>query len=92
MKGRFGEDKYDDDHVLLAGEEQFLTVVDGVITAETLSARALVNHELRSEYTIDCEKGVRRWNRTLAEQGIDVELALPHVGFNARLGRSVTQR
>ena len=65
---------------------RFLTVVDGAITAETLSARALVNHELRNEYTIDCEKGVRRWNRTLAEQGIDVELSLPHVGFNREVG------
>ena len=86
LKGRFGEDRYDDDHVLLSTDDEFLTVVDGTIAAETLSARALVNHELRSEYTVDCEKGVRRWNRTLADLGIDVELSLPHVGFHREVG------
>jgi benzoyl-CoA 2,3-dioxygenase component B len=86
LKGRFGEDKYEDDHVLLDLEDQYLTVADGAITTETLSARALVNHELRSEYTLDCAKGLRRWNRTLAEHGITTELTLPHVGFNREVG------
>jgi benzoyl-CoA 2,3-dioxygenase component B len=86
LKGRFAEDKYDDDHVLLDLEDQYLTFVDGAITTETLSARALVNHELRSEYTIDCEKGLRRWNRTLTELGITTQLSLPHVGFNREVG------
>ncbi len=86
LKGRYGEDKYDDDHVLLDVEDEYLTVSDGKITTETLSARALVNHELRSEYTVDCDKGLRRWNRTLSEAGITVELALPHVGFNREVG------
>ncbi len=86
LKGRYGEDSYDDDHVLLDIDDEYLTVTNGEIATETLSARALVNHELRSEYTVDCEKGMRRWNRTLSEAGITTQLALPHVGFNREVG------
>lgn len=86
LKGRFGEDNYDDDHVLTDVEDSFLTIADGRMVDETMTARALVNHELRSEYSDDCEKGVRRWNRTLSDHGIDVQLALPHVGFHRQVG------
>ncbi len=86
LKGRFGEQGYDDDHVLLDLDDTYLTVADGAIADETMTARGLVNHELRSEYTADCEKGVRRWNRILAESGIDMRFRLPHVGFNRRVG------
>ena len=51
-----------------------------------MSARALVNLELRNEYTVDCAKGLRRWNRTLSEAGIDVEFSLPDAGFNRKVG------
>jgi benzoyl-CoA 2,3-dioxygenase component B len=86
LKGRFGEQGYDDDHVLLDLDDTYLTVADGAITDETMTARGLVNHELRSEYTADCDKGVRRWNRVLAESGVDHQFRLPHVGFNRRVG------
>ena len=86
LKGRFGEQGYDDDHVLLDLDDTYLTVADGAIANETMTARGLVNHELRSEYTADCEKGVRRWNRVLAESGVDMRFRLPHVGFNRRVG------
>ncbi len=86
LKGRYDEGGYDDDHVLTELEDTYMTVADGRIVDETLTARALVNNELRSEYTVDCEKGLRRWNRTLAEHGIDVELSLPHVGFHRQVG------
>ena len=86
LKGRYGEATYEDDHVLDDTEDTYLTVVDGQIVEETMTARALVNHELRSEYSADCAKGLRRWNRTLSEAGIDVELTLPHVGFHREVG------
>ena len=86
LKGRFGEQSYDDDHVLLDGDDTYLTVVDDAIVTETLAARALVNHELRSEYIADCEKGLRRWNRILSDHGIDREFRLPHLGFNRQVG------
>ena len=51
-----------------------------------MTARALVNHELRSSYVVDCEKGLRRWNRILDEFGITTRFTLPHVGFNRQVG------
>ena len=86
LKGRFAEGKYDDDHVLTDCDDTFLTVQDGELVEETMTARALVNKELRREYTEDCDKGVRRWNRTLADHGIEAELILPHVGFHRAVG------
>lgn len=86
LKGRYDEQSYDDDHVLLDVDEVYLTVAEGVIEPETLTARGLVNHELRSEYTADCEKGLRRWNRVLADCGITREFRLPHVGFHRQVG------
>jgi benzoyl-CoA 2,3-dioxygenase component B len=86
LKGRFGESQYDDDHVLTDIEASYLTVRDGQIVDEALTARTLVNHELRREYGVDCAKGLRRWNRTLADHGVDAELTLPHVGFHRHVG------
>jgi len=82
LKGRFDENGYTDDHVLMDSA----TVADGKFVTETMTRRALVNQELRSEYTKDCAKGVRRWNRILAEHGIDTELRLPHEGFHRAVG------
>lgn len=86
LKGRFDEDRYDDDHVLTDTEDTHLAVEDGRFVQHALPARALVNHELRRQYVEDCAKGLRRWNRTLAGHGIDVELTLPHIGFHRQVG------
>lgn len=86
LKGRFGEARHDDDHVLVDQEDRLVTVVDGAVVEESMTARALVNQQLRDEYTADCAKGLRRWNRILSEHGITTELRLPHVGFNRRVG------
>ena len=86
LKGRFDERRYGDDHVLMDTEDSYVSVVDGALQAQAMTARALVNQELRSEYSNDCAKGVRRWNRVLADAGIDRELQLPHDGFHRAVG------
>ncbi len=92
IKGRFGEDAYDDDHVLASHEATIETVVGGgsdtsaKIGTLTRPAINLVNAELRRAYTEDCLKGLRRWNRVIAEMGVDFELTLPHVGFHRKVG------
>ena len=57
-------------------------------TARSASARcprsSALNTTLQDDYIADCAKGVDRWNRTLAEVG--VELRLPHRGFNRAVG------
>jgi benzoyl-CoA 2,3-dioxygenase component B len=62
---------------------------DGVGTREASSLSAL-NETLRDDYVVDCQKGLDRWNRALAEVGASLEL--PHVGFNRAVGTFAKRR
>ena len=84
LKGRFQEERRDDDHRLQDTTREVPTVADGVITTRTAPALAALNETLRDDYLADCRKGVDRWNRTLADVGL--ELHLPHGGFNRAVG------
>jgi benzoyl-CoA 2,3-epoxidase subunit B len=61
-----------------------------VIGERRADALAALNETLRDDYVADCQKGVDRWNRSLAEVGR--ELKLPHVGFNRAVGVFATHR
>ena len=84
LKGRFQEERRNDDHVL-KGATRLVPHLgsDGIGTREAPSLSAL-NETLRDDYIADCQKGVDRWNRALAEIGHT--LRLPHVGFNRAVG------
>jgi len=84
LKGRFQEERRDDDHRLRDVTRDVPTVADGAITTREATALAALNETLRDDYVVDCQKGVDRWNRTLAEVGL--ELRLPHGGFNRAVG------
>ncbi|MFQ5558893.1 MAG: benzoyl-CoA 2,3-epoxidase subunit BoxB, partial [Acidimicrobiales bacterium] len=86
VKGRFNEADFDDDHVLSDIEASYGAIDDGDLVRHTLPARNLVNLALRDGYVADCAKGVRRWNRVLADHGVDFELRLPHEGFHREVG------
>jgi benzoyl-CoA 2,3-dioxygenase component B len=45
-----------------------------------------LNLDLRNEYVLDCARGLRKWNAELQEAGLEQRLALPHEGFNRRVG------
>ncbi|MEP7112107.1 MAG: benzoyl-CoA 2,3-epoxidase subunit BoxB [Ilumatobacteraceae bacterium] len=84
LKGRFQEERRDDDH-RLHGTTRMVphATDDGVGTRQATSLSAL-NETLRDDYTADCQKGVDRWNRALSEVG--ASLTLPHAGFNRAVG------
>ena len=84
LKGRFQEERRDDDHRLHDATRDVPTVADGAITTREAPALAALNETLRDDYIADCQKGVDRWNRTLADVGL--ELRLPHEGFNRNVG------
>jgi benzoyl-CoA 2,3-dioxygenase component B len=84
LKGRFQEERRDDDHRLQDATRDVPTVADGNITTREAPALAALNETLRDDYIADCQKGVDRWNRTLADVGL--ELRLPHEGFNRNVG------
>jgi benzoyl-CoA 2,3-dioxygenase component B len=59
-------------------------VADGSIAEREAPALSALNETLRDDYVADCQKGIDRWNRMLAE--VDDELVLPHVGFHRAVG------
>ena len=48
--------------------------------------RNALNEVLRTEYIKDCQRGVDRWNKTIKDEGIDFELALPSNKFHRQIG------
>ena len=84
LKGRFHEERRDDDHQLHGSTRDVPLCTDDGITTREASSLAALNETLRDDYTVDCQKGVDRWNRALADVG--VSLGLPHAGFNRSVG------
>ena len=84
LKGRFQEERRDDDHRLQSTTRKVPTVADGEIATRTAPALAASNETLHEDYLADCHKGIERWNRALADVGM--ELRLPHIGFNRAVG------
>jgi benzoyl-CoA 2,3-dioxygenase component B len=86
LKGRFHENRIDDDHRLENATYPVLKLVDGEIKRVDEPALTALNMRLRDDYSNDCAKGVERWNKVIAKTGVDYQLALPHVAFNREIG------
>jgi len=87
LKGRWQETRRKDDHKLTDDARTLdRPNGDGTWTTEELQAILLLNLDLRSEYVADCQTGVKRWNKILADAGVDFTFRLPHPGFNREVG------
>ena len=86
VKGRYREHRLDDDHRLEDATYDVAKIADGRITTVAAPALTAINMRLRDDYIRDTSSGVRRWNMILQKAGVDFELALPHEGFNRRIG------
>jgi benzoyl-CoA 2,3-dioxygenase component B len=86
LKGRYQEAKIDDDHRLADKTETVADVVDGAPGTIEAPALRVLNERLREDYITDCARGLARWNKIIAEAGIDTRLALPHRAFNRQIG------
>ncbi|MGI8917299.1 MAG: benzoyl-CoA 2,3-epoxidase subunit BoxB [Pyrinomonadaceae bacterium] len=86
LKGRYKEQEQYQDHA--AADQTFtMTVVEGGrLDAREVPLRNALNEVLRGEYVRDCEKGLARWNKSLADEGISERLSLPHVRFHRHVG------
>jgi benzoyl-CoA 2,3-dioxygenase component B len=84
LKGRYAESTRSDDHRLHEDTVEVPELADGAISSRRVASLSALNATLRSDYVADCQKGVDRWNRTLAAVG--AELRLPHVGFHRAVG------
>ncbi|MEM7324045.1 MAG: benzoyl-CoA 2,3-epoxidase subunit BoxB [Actinomycetota bacterium] len=86
LKGRFHEERRDDDHRLNTLYRTVPDMTEDGIGEREVTQLAALNETLRDDYTVDCQKGIDRWNRTLSKADAGFELRLPHVGFHRQVG------
>ncbi|SNR58614.1 benzoyl-CoA 2,3-epoxidase subunit BoxB [Actinomadura mexicana] len=86
LKGRWMEDRRQDDHRLTDDAVMVDALVDGGIGQTEVAALVGLNTDLRRAYIADCQSGVNRWNRILSEAGLPQRLRLPSIAFNRRVG------
>ncbi len=86
LKGRFEEEKIDDDHQLNESEYVMLEPLGEHLVKRHKSSLLTLNERLRDDYIKDCQAGVDRWNRALEKLGVEQRLTLPHKGFHRKIG------
>jgi benzoyl-CoA 2,3-epoxidase subunit B len=83
LKGRAKEERYSD-HVLLDGSVTVELMEDGRIAQQEVAPRMAVNLEVRGAYVEDCQSAIEKWNRVVADLG--VEFRLPSQRFHRGVG------
>ncbi len=86
LKGRYKEQEQYQDHT---AADQFFTmnvVEDGLVKEREVPVRNALNELLRTEYIKDCEKGLARWNKVLADEGRSERVFLPSSRFHRHVG------
>jgi benzoyl-CoA 2,3-dioxygenase component B len=86
LKGRYGETKLTDDHVLTSDQYPIQEVVGDQIVTRHVPALTALNARLRDDYLREIQAGLDRWNRIPERFGIPFRFSLPHVGFHRRIG------
>jgi len=86
LKGRAHESKKFDDHVAMEGIYQMEMLEEGAIKTKEIPIRNAMNEILRDAYVDDNARGVKRWNKVIADQGINYTLTLPSRRFNRKMG------
>ena len=83
LKGRPKEERFTD-HVLLDGASRVELLEDVRIVERQVAPRLTVNLEVRNAYVEDCQAAVDKWNRLVADLG--VEFRLPSPRFRRSVG------
>ncbi|WP_260843227.1 benzoyl-CoA 2,3-epoxidase subunit BoxB [Sedimenticola selenatireducens] len=86
IKGRYREDRLEDDHQLLNETYPVLRGVDGKLVEVEEPALNAINARLLDDYIKDASAGVKRWNKIFDEFGVDFQITIPHKAFNRRVG------
>ena len=91
IKGRFHENRLNDDHQLLTATYPVLLFEQGAIRSVDSPALSAINMRLRDDYRRDTLSGIKRWNKITQTAGIEFEFSLPHEGFNRAIGTFANQ-
>ena len=86
VKGRFMENRLEDDHQLHNDTYNILDMEDGQPVEKEVPALTAINMRLRDDYIKDASGGVARWNKIINKSGIEYELKLPNQAFNRKIG------
>src|SRR6202162_5461841 len=86
LKGRFKEQDQYKDHIAAEGSFTMMVVENGKLVPREVPLRNALNEVLRGEYVRDCEKGLARWNKALADEGVNQRLYLPNIRFHRHVG------
>ncbi len=86
VKGRPDEAQFENHSVL--GESLSIEGPDrkGGVVSQEVPMRNAMNEVTRTAYIADCDIGIRRWNRLIAEAGYAFRLALPSPRFRRSVG------
>jgi benzoyl-CoA 2,3-dioxygenase component B len=85
LKGRAKEDSHEE-HTALDAIYAMDVPKGGVFTREEVPLRNAMNEVLRDEYVADCQRGLDKWNRTIASHGVETQLVLPSRRFHRHVG------
>jgi len=86
LKGRFKEQDQYTDHIAAEGSFVMEVVEGGKLASREVPLRNALNEVLRTEYVKDCGKGLARWNKALADEGVIARLYLPNIRFHRHVG------
>lgn len=86
LKGRYREQELFQDHVIEEGSLGIEVVENGQISAREVPLRTALNEVLRREYSRDSARGLDRWNKILAEEGLEERLYLSSARFHRHVG------
>jgi benzoyl-CoA 2,3-dioxygenase component B len=85
LKGRYREDQYTD-HRAIEGIYRVPVLEGGQVVEQDVPLRNAMNEVLRDAYIADCERALRKWNRTLEAAGSPTRLTLPSRRFHRHQG------
>ena len=86
LKGRFQEQKKYEDHIAADGVVSLGVVEEGQVKTNEVPLRNALNEVLRGEYVKDSERALTRWNKFIADEGVDAQLYLPSTRFHRHVG------
>ena len=87
LKGRYLESRIKDDHQLKSDAYGITQWQDSQLSQIEVPALTAINERLRDDYIADCQRGVDRWNKLIAEAGISFTIKLPHRAFHRAIGQ-----
>jgi benzoyl-CoA 2,3-dioxygenase component B len=86
LKGRYKEATQYTDHLVRDDLFTLTVIEDGKLATREVPMRNALNEVLRGEYVRDCERAMTRWNKYLADAGVQERLYLPSTRFHRHVG------